>query len=118
MPGGDRTGPQGMGPRTGRAAGFCAGYDVPGFMNPQQSRWGGTGRAGGRGMAYRHGQQGGAGWGHGRGRMAFGLPPVPTEVPPVQPSNLEVLEARVGQLQTELSELRQLIGSLKPVRAD
>lgn len=23
-----------MGPRTGRAAGYCSGYDVPGFINP------------------------------------------------------------------------------------
>jgi len=33
MPGGDRTGPMGMGPMTGRAAGYCAGYPLPGFMN-------------------------------------------------------------------------------------
>jgi len=34
MPRGDGTGPMGMGPMTGRAAGCCAGYPVPGFMNP------------------------------------------------------------------------------------
>ena len=34
MPGGNGTGPAGMGPMTGRAAGYCAGYPVPGFMNP------------------------------------------------------------------------------------
>jgi hypothetical protein len=34
MPFGDRTGPAGLGPMTGRAAGFCAGYPVPGYMNP------------------------------------------------------------------------------------
>lgn len=34
MPGGDRTGPMGMGPMTGRAAGYCAGYPVPGYTNP------------------------------------------------------------------------------------
>ena len=33
MPGGDRTGPMGMGPRTGRRAGFCGGAGVPGCMN-------------------------------------------------------------------------------------
>ena len=31
MPRGDSTGPLGMGPMTGRAAGFCAGYQMPGF---------------------------------------------------------------------------------------
>lgn len=34
MPRGDRTGPAGMGPMTGRAAGYCAGYPAPGYMNP------------------------------------------------------------------------------------
>jgi len=34
MPRGDRTGPAGMGPMTGRGAGFCAGFNMPGFMNP------------------------------------------------------------------------------------
>jgi len=34
MPRGDGTGPAGLGPMTGRAAGFCAGYPVPGYMNP------------------------------------------------------------------------------------
>ena len=34
MPAGDGTGPVGFGPMTGRAAGYCAGYPVPGFMNP------------------------------------------------------------------------------------
>jgi len=50
MPGGDRTGPAGMGPMTGRAAGYCAGYPAPGFMNPTGGRgfWGG-GRGGGWG---------------------------------------------------------------------
>lgn len=48
MPGGDRTGPAGLGPMTGRAAGYCAGYPVPGFMNsiPGRGFWGG-GRGGG-----------------------------------------------------------------------
>jgi len=34
MPRGDGTGPLGSGPMTGRAAGYCAGYPVPGYMNP------------------------------------------------------------------------------------
>ena len=34
MPAGDGTGPMGMGSMTGRAAGYCAGYPVPGFANP------------------------------------------------------------------------------------
>ncbi len=30
MPGGDQTGPMGMGPMTGRGAGYCNGFAVPG----------------------------------------------------------------------------------------
>jgi len=41
MPRGDRTGPAGMGPKSGRGAGFCAGYGMPGFANaaPGQGSW-------------------------------------------------------------------------------
>jgi hypothetical protein len=56
MPGGDRTGPMGMGPMTGRAAGFCGGFPVPGYMNPYGGRLGlgfGWGRGRGRGFAWR-----------------------------------------------------------------
>jgi hypothetical protein len=34
MPFGDGTGPLGLGPMTGRAAGFCAGFGRPGFASP------------------------------------------------------------------------------------
>lgn len=43
MPGGDRTGPLGQGPMTGRAAGYCAGSDVPGYANPIPRRYAGAG---------------------------------------------------------------------------
>lgn len=38
MPFGDGTGPAGMGAMTGRAAGFCAGYRMPGYRNPSGIR--------------------------------------------------------------------------------
>ena len=53
MPGGDRTGPRGRGPLTGRKRGYCAGYDQPGYMNPE----GGYGWHGGR--RHRHRWRGG-----------------------------------------------------------
>ena len=69
MPGGDRTGPLGMGPMTGRAAGYCAGYSVPGYMNPVSGRgWGGFGRGWGRGAGR------GRGWGRGFGWRWAGYP--------------------------------------------
>ncbi|MBN1602557.1 MAG: DUF5320 domain-containing protein [Chitinispirillaceae bacterium] len=58
MPRGDRTGPQGMGPMTGRGAGVCAGYSTPGFMNVLPGRGGmgfGRGRGRGFGMGWRNG---------------------------------------------------------------
>jgi len=61
MPRGDRTGPLGMGPMTGRAAGYCAGYPVPGFANPLGRRP--------YGLAY-------PAYGYGRGAT------VPAAVPP------------------------------------
>lgn len=48
MPRGDRSGPTGMGPGTGRTAGYCAGYPVAGYANPLPGR-GAFGRGGGRG---------------------------------------------------------------------
>lgn len=55
MPFGDGTGPLGLGPMTGRAAGYCAGYPVPGFMNPLPGRffWGFGRGFFGRGRGFR-----------------------------------------------------------------
>ena len=53
---------------TGRAAGYCAGYPVPGFMNPMQGGgYGGWGRGMGRG-------RGGGGRGRRNGFYATGVP--------------------------------------------
>ena len=51
MPGRDGTGPGGMGPMTGRAAGICAGYAAPGYVNRIGGRcnWGRGFGGGGRG---------------------------------------------------------------------
>jgi len=53
MPQGDRTGPAGEGPRTGRGTGYCSGSDKPGF----------AGRSGGsRGAGRQFPGQGGRGF--------------------------------------------------------
>lgn len=56
MPFGNRMGPQGTGPKTGRSAGFCAGYEAPGYGNPVWHRgFGRGGRCGrGEGHGWRH----------------------------------------------------------------
>ena len=67
MPGGDRRGPMGLGPMTGRGMGYCAGYDMPGYMNrPMGSGGMGYGRGGfGRGRGGFGGRGFARGWGYG-----------------------------------------------------
>jgi len=71
MPGGDRTGPMGLGPMTGRAAGYCAGFGVPGTANSLPGRgYGGGFWGGGRGLGWGRGRGGGRGrrgWLYGAG---------------------------------------------------
>ncbi len=56
MPRGDGTGPAGQGPMIGRAAGFCAGYDGPGYMTYGRPRLHlRRGFRGGRGPGFRRG---------------------------------------------------------------
>jgi hypothetical protein len=64
MPRGDRTGPMGAGPMSGRGAGFCAGYGMPGYVNPMFGRGLGMGFGGGRGWGF-GGRGGGRGWRNG-----------------------------------------------------
>ena len=68
MPAGDRTGPWGVGPMTGRGMGYCAGLPGPGFMSP------GSGLGLGRGFGFGRGFGRGFGFGRGRGwrRGGFG----------------------------------------------
>jgi hypothetical protein len=51
MPFGDRTGPLGLGPRTGRAMGYCAGFGMPGSAGAVPGR-GGFGFGRGRGLGW------------------------------------------------------------------
>lgn len=115
MPWGDGTGPAGMGPMTGRAAGYCAGYPVPGYMNPIPGRgFGGRGRGMGRGR--------GRGWG--RGAWAWGSPgyaPVgaPTGVAPYAPAaptrdqELEALKGQAEYLAGALEDIKARMGELE-----
>jgi len=62
MPRGDGTGPMGMGARTGRAAGYCVGSEMPGYANPVPGRGFGMGFGRGRGAGGRGPGAGGRGW--------------------------------------------------------
>jgi len=67
MPRGDRTGPEGMGQRTGRGLGFCNGNQSAGFTRGQGAGFG-FGNAGGRGAGR------GRSFGMGRGFYQENLP--------------------------------------------
>jgi hypothetical protein len=120
MPRGDRTGPMGLGPMTGRAAGYCAGYNMPGYMNPIPGGgfWGWGGRGGGRGWRHWYYATGLPGW----ARAAWGLPPwgaapypyaapIPSEAAPE--AELETLKAQAGFLERTLQALRRRIEKLE-----
>jgi hypothetical protein len=110
MPGGDRTGPRGLGPRSGRGAGYCAGYDMPGFANPAP---GYGGRFGG-GFGFRGG---GRGWGRGWGYRSYAANYpnwVPPSYPPVtQEQELAGLKDEADWLKGQLEEINRRIGDLE-----
>ncbi len=94
MPGGDRTGPAGLGPRTGRARGFCGGYATPGFMDPAPGRG-----AFGRGRGWRH-------WFFATGLTGRERTAMPSPAPGLDPATREA-----GRLEAVLEEiLRRLTG--------
>ena len=97
MPQGDRTGPEGRGPRTGRAMGYCAGNDRPGYAEP-----GFRGRGFGRGM--------GRGFGRGFGRRIY-IDEEPLEMTKEQKK--KVLEAESAELEAELEAIKKQIKELK-----
>ena len=126
MPRGDGTGPMGLGPMTGRAAGYCAGYPAPGFANSIGGRLGlGLGR--GRGMArgfgfraYPYGLPYGGGYGmprgFGPGFQSWGTYPYygmeygASQVPPEQ--ELQMLKDNAQALQQEMEEINKRITEL------
>jgi hypothetical protein len=97
-----------MGPMTGRAAGFCAGYGMPGFMNPVGGRgyWG-AGRGGGRGRRNWYYATGLPGW----ARASSGYPAWGGAVNPYVP-HAGPAPAAMGAEQ-ELAGLKQQAEYLK-----
>jgi len=98
MPQGDGTGPNGAGPMTGRAMGYCAGFNSPGFMNL------GFGRGAGRGMAFRRGFGRGFAW---RARAMPIQVAVPQTVQPVMQPAVITKDEEKQYLQEELKILKQ-----------
>lgn len=112
MPGGDRTGPQGAGPMTGRTAGYCAGNATPGYATAGFGRgygvgWGGGGR-GRRNMYYATGLPGWARYGASATPYAAPAPYVEPD-PELQKQALknqaDALQAQLDLIQKRLSDL-------------
>lgn len=122
MPRGNGTGPAGLGPMTGRAAGYCAGYPVPGYMNPIGGR-GFRGRGGGRGRGYRNWfyATGWPGWVRaGLGYPAWGAPQYPyaSYAQPAAPTmtadqELAGLKQQAEYFQDALDEISKRIEQLE-----
>ena len=120
MPGGDRTGPLGAGPMTGRAAGYCAGYPAPGYMNPAPGGGYGPGAGWGRGRGRRNwnyatgfagGARGGRAGAGGLAPMPYAPAPFYSEATPQQ--ELEALKAQAEQFQGVLKNLNDRIAEIK-----
>ena len=110
MPRGNGTGPMGLGPMTGRGAGFCAGYGVPGCMNPVGGRGGGSFGFG----------RGGGGFGRGFGR-GFAKAAVLQNFPPETAApdhELAALKSQLANLERLSADLRQRMNNLENTEAD
>ena len=95
MPRGDRTGPFGEGPRTGRQMGYCVSNDHPGFMS---QNFAGRGRLG-------RGFRGGLGFRHGSGNVNYGgnIPDV-TEKTLIE-NEIRILKDQLSSLEERLSKI-------------
>lgn len=127
MPGGARTGPLGLGPMTGRGAGFCAGFPVPGFASRWIGAgwgWMGQGRGGGRGWRRMFSTTGLTGWQRAGYPMGVGWPAwaFPTSPGPAGPSvppgstrqqQIELLKRQAEFLSSALGEIQKRIDELQ-----
>ncbi|MDY0038702.1 MAG: DUF5320 domain-containing protein [Desulforhabdus sp.] len=127
MPGGDRTGPRGFGPMTGRGMGWCAGAD-----REYVTAWQGPGR--GYGYGYGPGRVNVFGWGRGRGRRHryyatgvpgwarygwgdrwAGPPPYAGWAPPVG-DELGSLKEYAAELEEQLADIKSRMAELEQER--
>ena len=113
MPGGDRTGPMGMGPRTGRGAGYCGEAGAPGFISRMCGVFLGQGRGrGGRGWRNMFHATGLPGWMRsGTGGVA------PAEVPASE-AERQSLQDQVETLQSQLDEVKRRLAQSEAAKTE
>ena len=115
MPRGDGTGPMGMGPMTGRAMGYCAGYSAPGYMN--QAGFGFYGRGfgfAGRGRGHRNMfyATGMPGWMR-AGSPGYGVPAYPGGPQYSKENEIQFLKDQAEYLKTTLEDINKRLGELE-----
>ncbi len=100
MPFGDKTGPRGEGPRTGRRMGYCYGFPYPGYLNPR-------GRGFGRGF--------GRGWGRSWQYPPFFRPDAPyyPPEPPTVKEEKEMLSEELKALREEMKAIGERLKELE-----
>lgn len=103
MPGGDGSGPMGMGQMTGRGAGFCAGFGMPGFAN----RYGGFGRGAGRGLGMGFRARFVQNWNYTTPSPARAWHPGVVDEQAQLKNQAEVLKAQLDALQKRINELEK-----------
>ncbi len=118
MPAGDGTGPMGMGPMTGRAAGYCAGYGVPGYTNPAPGRgyWGSGRGSFGRGRGHRNWYYatGLPGWARGGAWSRYPYAPVaPYFAQPTAEQEVDILKQQAEYFQNALTDINKRIEDLE-----
>lgn len=117
-----------MGELTGRGAGFCAGFNVPGYANPMAARGFGAGGGFGRGRGFLpRGAGGGRGW---RNMFyATGLPgwarfggygvPYATQAGNPDPEQMrQFLRGQAEGLQSELDLIKKRLAELEEAATD
>jgi len=110
MPGGDGTGPNGMGSMSGRGMGFCAGYVMPGRAGFFGGRGGigrGRGMGGGRGHRNRFFATGLTGW---QRAAAFAPASAPA---PTREEEVDLLRSQAEYVKVALEDIRKRIDELE-----
>lgn len=116
MPRGDRTGPAGMGQMTGRGAGYCTGYTVPGFTNPVAGGGYGVGFGRGLGLGFRGGRGGGRGgrWGVPKAGYGYAAPfAAPYGAAPTREQEIDSLQGQAKYFEDALAEIKKRLGNLE-----
>ena len=113
MPRGDRTGPMGMGSMTGRKAGFCEAFGIPGTANSTPGRGFGMGFGRSRGFGGRD-----RGWRHRfyatalPGWMRFGEYAAPPQQSGPEMEK-QALENQAATLQSELDAIKKRLSEIE-----